>query len=80
VKRAGKNLISDTDQKIQDFQIKFKKLRSAFNDHAVCDTQLVVLQIFNTVEKLGKLYYILEILQLMMNFSYRCRSQVHALC
>ncbi|KIK01246.1 hypothetical protein K443DRAFT_662674, partial [Laccaria amethystina LaAM-08-1] len=52
-KRTGKNLISDADQKIQNFQDQFKKLKLAFTQHAVCETQLVVLRIFNTVEKLG---------------------------
>ncbi|KIJ90658.1 hypothetical protein K443DRAFT_28955, partial [Laccaria amethystina LaAM-08-1] len=51
-KRTGKNLISDADQKIQNFQDQFKKLKLAFTQHAVCETQLVVLRIFNTVEKL----------------------------
>ncbi|KIK02236.1 hypothetical protein K443DRAFT_48303, partial [Laccaria amethystina LaAM-08-1] len=52
-KRTGKNLISDADQKIQNFQDEFRKLKLAFTQHAVCETQLVVLRIFNTVEKLG---------------------------
>ena len=64
-KRTGKNLISDADQKTQNFQNQFKKLKLAFTQHAVCETQLRVLQIFNTVEKLGKSYYLLEILWLM---------------
>ena len=55
--RTGKNLISDADQKIQNFQDQFKKLKSAFTQHAICETQLIVLRIFNTVEKLGKSYH-----------------------
>ena len=55
-KRTGKNLISDADQKIENFQNQFKKLKLAFTQHAVCEVQLRVLQIFNTVEKLGKSY------------------------
>ena len=55
-KRTGKNLISDADQKIENFQNQFQKLKLAFTQHAVCEIQLRVLQIFNTVEKLGKSY------------------------
>ena len=79
-KRTAENVISDADQIIQNFQDQFNKLKLAFTQHAVCETQLVVLRIFNTVQKLGKLYYILEILQLTMSFRYSCRSQGHVLC
>ena len=51
------NLISDADQKIQNFQDQFKMLKLAFTEHAICDTQLIVLRIFNTVEKLGKSHH-----------------------
>ncbi|KIK05965.1 hypothetical protein K443DRAFT_318534 [Laccaria amethystina LaAM-08-1] len=51
-KRTGKNLILDVNHKIQNFQDQFKKLKLAFTQHAVCETQLVVLRILNTVEKL----------------------------
>ena len=61
-KRTGKNLISDADQKIQKFQDQFKKLKLAFTQHAVCETQLIVLRVFNTMEKLGKSDCFLEIL------------------
>ena len=54
--------MSDIDQKIQDFQDQFKKLKLAFTQHTVCETRVVGLQIFNTVEKLGKPYSLLEIL------------------
>ena len=79
VKRTGMNLIFDADKKIQDFQNKFEKLRTAFQQHATCEIQLELLQISNTVKKLGKSYHFFEILQLMMSFRCRCRSQVHEL-
>jgi hypothetical protein len=60
VKRTGKNLFLDADKKIQDFQEQFKKLKVAFDRHAICEIQLTVLQIFDDMEKLGKLYMFLK--------------------
>jgi hypothetical protein len=52
--RLGKNLISDTDDRVKDYNDVFDKLLQEFRDRAAGDTMVVVHRIWRTVEDLGE--------------------------
>ena len=48
------NLVSEADGKMEEYEVKFKELKSAFQSHAVLQTEIAVLRILGNVEDLGK--------------------------
>jgi len=48
------NLVSEADSKIEEYVVKFKELKSAFQSHAVLQTEIAVLRILGNMEDLGK--------------------------
>jgi hypothetical protein len=49
-----KNLISDVDDKIKQYETKFGELKSAFQGHAAIHTEITVLRVLNEVESIGE--------------------------
>jgi len=52
--RVLKNLISDVDDKIKQYETKFGELKSAFQGHAAIHTEITVLRVLNEVESIGE--------------------------
>jgi hypothetical protein len=49
-----KNLISDVDDKIKQYETKFGELKLAFQGHAAIHTKITVLCVLNEVESIGE--------------------------
>ncbi|KAI0309827.1 hypothetical protein OF83DRAFT_1179174 [Amylostereum chailletii] len=55
VKRAARNAIaSKTDAQIEKYQAKFRELKTAFQERAVLETEIVVLRVLDSVEDIAK--------------------------
>jgi hypothetical protein len=48
-----KNLVSDVDNKMRQYEDKFKELESAFQERAVLQTGITVLRILDNVENIS---------------------------
>lgn len=53
VLRAVKGTVSAVDIKIGAYQAKFTELKNAFLNHAVLKTELTILHVLDTLEKIG---------------------------
>ena len=51
-----KNLMSDADAKITEYQAKFDELKAEFHDEALRNTEITVLRILDDVQGLGGLF------------------------
>jgi hypothetical protein len=56
-KRVMKNLVSDVDNKVEQFRIKFNELRSALQERVIVHTEISVFRVLETVENIG-LYFL----------------------
>jgi hypothetical protein len=52
--RTAKNLVSDVDSKIKEYEEKFNKLRLLFQERGVLQTNITVLRILDAVKDLGR--------------------------
>ena len=51
--------MSDVDSKIKQYEDKFKELKSAFQNHATLQTEIIVSRMFSNLNNLGQTSYIL---------------------
>jgi hypothetical protein len=49
-----KNIMSDVDDKIRQYQDKFNELKAGFQERAMIHTEITVLRVLNQVENIGK--------------------------
>jgi hypothetical protein len=53
-KRTVKNLISDTNSRIKEYEAKFNELKLAFQGRAILRNKITVLLILDNVETIGE--------------------------
>jgi hypothetical protein len=58
-KRTMKNSLSTADSKVEQFLSKFSELRSALQERAIVQTEIVVFRVLETVENIS-LYFLLH--------------------
>jgi hypothetical protein len=52
--RTVKNFMSDTDNRMKQYEAKFEELKLAFQGRAVLQTELTVLRILDSVDHIGE--------------------------
>ena len=52
--RTLSNFTSDVDSKIKQYEEKFNKLKSAFQDRAILETEIIVSRMFGNLNSLGQ--------------------------
>lgn len=55
-----KNTISKTDSQIKQYEDKFIELKSAFQERAVLQTEIIVLRVLSNIKKQGESCYCSE--------------------
>jgi hypothetical protein len=51
--RTGKNLVSDVDSKVKQYEAKFRELKSALQASGVVHTEITVLRILDVMNNLS---------------------------
>jgi hypothetical protein len=54
--RIAKNIFSDIDSRIKEYEDKFKDLKSGFQDFTVLQTRFLVQEALNTLNHMGEIY------------------------
>jgi hypothetical protein len=55
-RRAARDVASDADSKIKQYQDSFNNLKLELQQHAVIHTEIIVLRVLDVVDKIGEFY------------------------
>ena len=80
-KRTLKNsLMSDVDSKIKQYEDKFNKLKSAFQDRAILQTEIIVSRVLGNLNDFGQRTHIMYFHFNKFLFSHGFQTPRHTLC